>query len=40
MTGLAREIDGEGALLVETSQGLIRLIAGDVSVRPEKLSGS
>lgn len=33
-TGLAIDIDDAGALLVKTSGGLIRLIAGDVSVRP------
>ena len=32
--GLARGIDGHGALLVETRQGMQRFIAGDVTVRP------
>lgn len=34
LTGLAEDIDDSGALLVRTDAGLIRLIAGDVSVRP------
>jgi len=33
--GVARGIDSDGALLVETPQGLQRFISGDVSVRPE-----
>jgi BirA family biotin operon repressor/biotin-[acetyl-CoA-carboxylase] ligase len=33
--GTARGIDLDGALLVETSQGLIRIVSGDVSVRAE-----
>jgi biotin-(acetyl-CoA carboxylase) ligase len=33
--GIARGIDLEGALLVETPQGLLRFISGDVSVRAE-----
>ncbi|HVO45432.1 MAG TPA: biotin--[acetyl-CoA-carboxylase] ligase [Steroidobacteraceae bacterium] len=32
--GIARGIDADGALLVETPQGLQRFISGDVSVRP------
>jgi BirA family biotin operon repressor/biotin-[acetyl-CoA-carboxylase] ligase len=32
-TGVARGIDLDGALLVETPQGLLRFISGDVSVR-------
>jgi biotin-(acetyl-CoA carboxylase) ligase len=31
--GVARGIDIEGALLVETPQGLRKFISGDVSVR-------
>jgi biotin-(acetyl-CoA carboxylase) ligase len=31
--GVARGIDLEGALLVETPQGLLRFVSGDVSVR-------
>src|SRR5262249_19084307 len=33
--GIARGIDLDGALLVETPQGLLRFISGDVSVRAE-----
>ncbi len=33
--GVARGIELDGALLVETPQGLLRFISGDVSVRPE-----
>jgi BirA family biotin operon repressor/biotin-[acetyl-CoA-carboxylase] ligase len=33
--GVARGIDLDGALLVETPQGLLRFISGDVSVRTE-----
>jgi BirA family biotin operon repressor/biotin-[acetyl-CoA-carboxylase] ligase len=33
--GIARGIELDGALLVETPQGLVRVISGDVSVRPE-----
>jgi BirA family biotin operon repressor/biotin-[acetyl-CoA-carboxylase] ligase len=33
--GVARGIDLDGALLVETPQGLLRFISGDVSVRAE-----
>jgi BirA family transcriptional regulator, biotin operon repressor / biotin---[acetyl-CoA-carboxylase] ligase len=33
--GVSRGIDLEGALLVETPQGLVRLLAGDVSVRAD-----
>src|SRR5262249_32712396 len=33
--GIARGIELDGALLVETPQGLLRFISGDVSVRAE-----
>jgi BirA family biotin operon repressor/biotin-[acetyl-CoA-carboxylase] ligase len=33
--GIARGIDLDGALLVETPQGLARFVSGDVSVRAE-----
>ncbi|MBP2662521.1 MAG: birA [Firmicutes bacterium] len=33
-TGLAVDIDADGALLVKTSQGVERVVAGDVSIRP------
>ncbi len=33
--GIARGIDLDGALLVETPTGLLRFISGDVSVRPD-----
>lgn len=33
--GTARGIDLDGALLVETADGLMRFVAGEVSVRPE-----
>ena len=33
--GVARGIDLDGALLVETPHGLLRFISGDVSVRAE-----
>ena len=33
--GIARGIDLDGALLVETLQGLQRFISGDVSVRAD-----
>jgi BirA family biotin operon repressor/biotin-[acetyl-CoA-carboxylase] ligase len=33
--GVARGIDLDGALLVETPQGLVRFVSGDVSVRAE-----
>ena len=33
-TGLAVDIDADGALLVETAAGLERVLAGDVSIRP------
>jgi len=36
LRGTARGIDASGALLVETAQGLQRLVAGDVTVRPER----
>jgi len=32
--GKAIDIDAEGALLVETAQGVERVLAGDVSIRP------
>lgn len=34
--GIARDIDEDGALLVETEDGLRRVLAGDVSIRPQK----
>lgn len=34
LAGTARGVDRDGALLVETTDGLERVIAGDVSVRP------
>jgi BirA family biotin operon repressor/biotin-[acetyl-CoA-carboxylase] ligase len=34
--GIARGIDMEGALMVETPQGLLRFISGDVSVRADE----
>ena len=34
MTGLAKDIDETGALMVKTEGGLLRLTAGEVSVRP------
>ncbi|SDF17333.1 biotin--[acetyl-CoA-carboxylase] ligase [Sporolituus thermophilus] len=33
-TGIAVNIDNEGALLVDTGQGVRRVLAGDVSIRP------
>lgn len=33
--GIARGVDAEGALLLETPTGLLRFISGEVSVRPE-----
>jgi len=33
-TGLAEDVDNEGALLVKTREGPLRLIAGEVSIRP------
>jgi BirA family biotin operon repressor/biotin-[acetyl-CoA-carboxylase] ligase len=33
-TGVAIDIDADGALLIETPQGLERVLAGDVSIRP------
>lgn len=33
-SGLAVDIDADGALLIETPQGLERVLAGDVSIRP------
>ena len=34
--GVAKDIDADGALLVETPGGLRRVLAGDVSIRPRK----
>ena len=34
--GIARDIDADGALLVETPDGIERLFAGDVSIREEQ----
>ncbi|HTT02091.1 MAG TPA: biotin--[acetyl-CoA-carboxylase] ligase [Steroidobacteraceae bacterium] len=34
--GIARGIDGNGALVLETADGLKRLISGEVSVRPDR----
>lgn len=33
-SGIAQDIDGEGALLVKTADGIERVLAGDVSIRP------
>jgi BirA family biotin operon repressor/biotin-[acetyl-CoA-carboxylase] ligase len=33
--GLARGIDVDGALMLETPAGLLRFISGEVSVRPD-----
>ncbi len=33
-SGVARDIDDDGALLVETAEGLKRVLTGDVSIRP------
>ncbi|MEN6413375.1 MAG: biotin--[acetyl-CoA-carboxylase] ligase [Veillonellales bacterium] len=33
-SGIAQDIDGEGALLVKTADGIVRVLAGDVSIRP------
>lgn len=33
-SGIAQNIDGEGALLVKTDKGTERVLAGDVSIRP------
>lgn len=35
-TGVAEDIDSDGALLVRTDTGLERVLAGDVSIRPRK----
>lgn len=35
-SGRAKDIDEDGALLVETSEGIKRVLAGDVSIRPKK----
>lgn len=37
-SGIAADIDHEGALLVDTDQGRQRVIAGDVSIRPSRSS--
>ncbi|GBG57246.1 bifunctional ligase/repressor BirA [Sporomusaceae bacterium FL31] len=37
-TGIAVDIDEDGALLVETDNGRQKVIAGDVSIRPKKTS--
>lgn len=34
-TGTAKDIDADGALLVETDGGIRRVLAGDVSIRPK-----
>lgn len=34
--GVAKDIDADGALLVETENGLRRVLAGDVSIRPRQ----
>lgn len=34
--GIARRVDDEGALMVETDEGMIRLIAGEVSARADR----
>lgn len=36
MTGVARGIDSDGALLVETGQGIQKIYSGDVSVRAQQ----
>ena len=35
-TGRAADIDEDGALLVDTPSGRRRVLAGDVSIRPQK----
>lgn len=35
--GRAKDIDADGALLVETENGIRRVLAGDVSIRPRKV---
>lgn len=35
-TGVALDIDDDGALLVQTAEGVERVLAGDVSIRPAK----
>ncbi len=37
-SGLAVDIDADGALLIKTSQGIERVLAGDVSIRPSTSS--
>lgn len=34
--GVAADIDGEGALLIDTASGRRRVLAGDVSIRPQQ----
>ena len=34
--GIAADIDAEGALLIDTDTGRRRVLAGDVSIRPQK----
>ena len=34
-SGIAKDIDEDGALLVETENGVERVLAGDVSIRPK-----
>ena len=34
--GVAEDIDQDGALLVRTEEGIRRVLAGDVSIRPRK----
>lgn len=36
MRGVARSIDASGALLLETREGIRKLVSGEVSVRPER----
>lgn len=35
-TGRAVDIDEDGALLVDTAEGRRRVLAGDVSIRPQQ----
>ena len=39
-TGLAVDIDADGALLIKTAQGIERVLAGDVSIRPDVEEGT
>ncbi|HML32813.1 MULTISPECIES: biotin--[acetyl-CoA-carboxylase] ligase [Sporomusa] len=39
-TGLAVDIDADGALLIKTPQGIERVLAGDVSIRPSIEEGT